>query len=479
MPGSVGRLWQEAEALLRPATDSAAAATAMSCGRKTDAGNIAWAPGDPAGGGWETFGAWMRGRGARVGLVTTVPFNHATPAAFAVANIDRGNYSAAERGLGYQGPTLDSQLLLDFRPAVLVGGGHPHWDAGWTTERVLRAVRRQTDAILVERRAGRDGGRALLAAAERAAARGQRLVGLFGGGSDGRLEHPLPLHAPGRPSCERAAEDPHLAAATEAAIAVLTSRPGGWFLMVEGGDIDWAAHDRELGWLIGATAALDRAVCRAVELVDARPQLDWSNTLLIVTADHACGYHRLDPQRRSGAGELDGLEAALRTHIGAHTNELVTLAARGAGAEHFHALERWYGPQPIVDNTQLHRVMRRAVASGTRHLLLFIGDGMHRVHEVATSRYLYGRDHGLRWHAADFNFQGWAATWDVTSYDRLAAIFGAPAYRAGDFDPCLGYDPTLGGERPAVFAAPHRDYFLRPWLLGRTDPLQMRLFSGP
>ena len=73
--------------------------------------------------------------------------------------------------------------------------------------------------------------------------------------------------------------------------------------MVEQGDIDWANHDNDFRRMIAAVADLDEAVRGAVEFID-RPgdDLDWTNTVLVVTADHATGGLRLNPKEAPGRG---------------------------------------------------------------------------------------------------------------------------------------------------------------------------------
>ena len=104
----------------RPATDSAASATALSTGEKTESGNIAWAAGDNPNGALTTMCERVKNmnKGA-CGLVSTVPFSHATPAPFAAHNISRGNYLE-----------MSDEIIFDTRPEVVISGGHPHWSGG-------------------------------------------------------------------------------------------------------------------------------------------------------------------------------------------------------------------------------------------------------------------------------------------------------------------------------------------------------------
>ena len=86
-------------------------------------------------------------------------------------------------------------------------------------------------------------------------------------------------------------------------------------------------------------------------------------------------------------------------------------------------------------------------ASSRRHVILVIGDGMQLAHEVAASRYLYGKDNGMAWQRP-MRKHGFVTTWDVSAYNKLATIMGKPAWTPTSADPLLGYDPSLGGTEP-------------------------------
>ncbi|MCS6970558.1 MAG: alkaline phosphatase [Planctomycetota bacterium] len=341
----------------RPAaTDSASAATAMSTGLKTDDGNLAWRRGDPPDGRLITIAELARASGRRIGIVTTVPFNHATPAGFVAHNRYRGDY----RG---QAGSLDREILAEVQPEVVIGGGHPDWDPDYLSPELLAQLR--ADGLrgryeFVERRAGQAAAPALQAAAERARSLGRSLCGIFGG-EGGFFGFRRVAQAPGAPRTEPATpENPTLAEAARAALTVLAAEPRGFFLLVEQGDIDWACHANDYPALIGAIADLEEAVRAIVAWIE-RPgdAVAWDNTLLVVTSDHANGYLRL--HRRLGRGELPAVDGRGRPSDGSasfatthHTNELVWLAARGAGWEALQRAEgSWYPGTRIIDNTQL------------------------------------------------------------------------------------------------------------------------------
>jgi alkaline phosphatase len=347
-----------------PGADSAAAATALATGVKTDEGNLAWAPGDREGGALVTIAERARReRGAAIGVVTTVPFSHATPAAFLAHSTTRHAYEEIAR------------QMIAAKPDVIVGGGNP--DASrrtrpgeperWVDPEDYAAARQPGSGWVVVDRTGDDGGRALLRAASQVRP-GQRLLALFGG-ADGSFERAVPQTDGSATVRIGNAQNPSLADATTAALTVLARDPEGFFLLVEQGDVDWANHAGDYAWVVGAVWDLDQAVRAVIAFVD-RPgdAVTRENTLVVVTADHENGHLRLGPSRgkgvlpRRGDGGYTFGDPAADVPSG-HTNELVTLAARGAGAKaRFATVEgSWYPGTRIVDHTQIHEVMLRAL----------------------------------------------------------------------------------------------------------------------
>lgn len=389
-----------------PATDSASAATAIATGFKTDSGNIAWLPGDPPDGALTTIAEEYRSaRGAAIGVVSTVPFNHATPAAFVSHNPSRSAYYTGLKG--NKGLGLADEIILRTKPDVVIGGGHPLVDnpdlnpkRGYISEALLRALRESPDYVFVERTPGGDGGRAVIEGAGAAAAAGKKLFGLFGG-KGGNFEVARVEDAPGRPLVTPGSEEnPTLAEATRAALELLGRDPDGFFLAVEQGDIDWTNHDNDLRGSVGCVADLDGAVREALAFVD-RPgdAVDWTNTVLLVTADHATGGLFLSAAKRLDRGDLPrqdprvaepeaGPRAGSDRGIGAngaviktpaysspfiypdgeiayltagHTNELVNLAVTGSAARTFLKYRGSWYPGLILDNTQVNAALREAL----------------------------------------------------------------------------------------------------------------------
>lgn len=358
-----------------PATDSASAATAWATGHKTDDGNIAWLPGDPANGRLTTIAELLRREmGHAIGVVSTVPFTHATPAAHVSHNKSRNDYHAIAR-----------EILTEVKPEVVIGGGHPLFDKKCPTPSDPAACKPKYmplglyseikanpgDYEFVERTAGQDGAVALQERAQAAAANGRKLFGLFGG-PNGNFESPVPLDLPGNPLVKRPTnENPLLKDATLAALKVLSQDPDGFFLIVEQGDIDWANHANDYRRMIGTVWDLHTAVEAAIDFVDrGRDNIHWDNTLLIVTSDHGNSFMRLNKDRCLGAGDLPtqvgttypGGEVTYGTRD--HTNELARIYAKGKAIKAFFSYEGvWYPCHRIIDNTHLFHIMAEAAGA--------------------------------------------------------------------------------------------------------------------
>jgi alkaline phosphatase len=367
-PYPLGPELDGAEAYLKAkATDSASAATAWATGYKTDDGNLAWLPGDPDNGALKTVAELLREKkGYAIGVVSTVPFTHATPAAHVSHNKSRNNYHA-----------IGTEILTQVRPEVVIGGGHPGYDGTPTFNYIsgpdyinFKNGIYASEYVFVEREAGKDGGVSVLTAAQQAAAAGKKLFGLYGMEGGGNFESLKPLDAPGTPAVKQATtENPTLTEATLAALKVLSQDPDGFFLMAEQGDIDWANHANDFQRMVGCTKDLHDAVQAVIDFVNQPDdEMDWDNTLMLVHSDHSNSYMRNrevlgagDLPQQNGAGYPDGEVTYGST---GHTNELVRLYAMGAGTMKFHKYEgKWYRGTRILDNTQLFHMMMEAAGA--------------------------------------------------------------------------------------------------------------------
>jgi alkaline phosphatase len=294
-------------------------------------------------------------RGKSTGLVTSVPIDHATPGA-AAANVNRRTKYDLNSPKASPLDNILQQELRIYQPTVLLGGGHPlsnikqplpsgvEPDFTYISDQTYQTLKaKPNDNIygytFLER--GNQATSKLLATAARLNLdRGQRLLGLFGAkGQNGNLpvssatsdysttgldmfkvhstqglkpdtDRPL---AAGQSTQQFIRQErnanPTLHDLTTAALTVLGKDPQGFWLMVEGGDIDWAAHDNNMDNLIGAVLDFDRAVGTVINWIENHG--GWQKNQLIVTADHD-HYLTLNPDfpaklRRHGGQGLTAI----------------------------------------------------------------------------------------------------------------------------------------------------------------------------
>ncbi len=356
--------------LLTAATDSASAGTALATGYKTDDGNVAWKTGDPENGRLQTIAEMYRyQKKAAIGVVSTVPFTHATPATFVSHNKSRNNY----KDIGYE-------IINSVKPEVVIGGGHPDYTTSYMNTLDYTILKESTEYVLAERQTGVDGNTTIAAKATEAVAGGKKLFGLFGN-SGGQFDYNVPSDTAGTPSVTRGSiENPSLAEASKAALKVLSQNKNGFFLMVEQGDIDWANHANDFKSMVGGVYDLNETV-KAIETYVDQPgdSVDWNNTLVIVTSDHGNSYMRLDSTKPLQKGELP-LQNANSVAVGSytpayvypngevtystggHTNEMTRVYAKGAGTNLLSASEgSWYTGTKIIDNTQIFWAMLKSL----------------------------------------------------------------------------------------------------------------------
>jgi alkaline phosphatase len=347
--------------LSEPHPDSASTGTAMSTGIKTDYNNIAWASGDALGGELESSPTYLRRRyGMSTGFVTTVPLSHATPATWFSHNVDRFDYLDIGR-----------EMLTITRPDVMIGGGVGHAEGNFVAESDFETALGTRRWVSVQRKSGVDGGESVRAAADEAIRTQRGLLGVFGG-SAGNFESPIPSDTPGAPSVARGSnENPLLSDAAVAAMRVLSQNPNGFFLLVEQGDVDWANHANDFARMIGCMWDLHQAVQAIVDFIDTPgDSVEWDNTTLFVTADHANSYLRLEkplgigelPTQNRANGAFSYPDGDVTYGTTQHTGELVTLHARGFAAERVLTHETPYPGLPIVDNTSIYQLTLEAAA---------------------------------------------------------------------------------------------------------------------
>lgn len=298
-------------------TDSSSAACSMTGGTKQYNGAINV---DPSGQPLTTIAHELQQQGFAVGAVSSVPISHATPAASYAHNVTRQDFQDLTRDMlglpSVQHP--DSPLSgLD----VVIGGGFgvtgdKGKDQGdnyvpgniYLTDDDLGQIEVSNGGryVTAVRSEGQSGAALLKAAAKQAVDGRHRLFGFFGLGEyNGHLPYATadggfdPVRGVGKKTEDYTAadltENPSLAQMTESAIDVLAQNPKGFWLMVEAGDVDWANHDNNIDSSIGAVNSGDAAVKVITDWVEKNS--NWSESVVIVTADHGHMWNLTDPTR--------------------------------------------------------------------------------------------------------------------------------------------------------------------------------------
>ena len=235
-------------------TDSAAAGTALSTGKKTNNGYIGVDSSyDPL----ETVAEKARKAGKKVGIVTTVQINHATPAVFYAHQRDRNMYYEIAQDLIPSG--------FDF----FAGGGFNNRDILYDNTQApdIYPLFEQAGYFIAK---GYDDYKAN-------AGKSKKTILVH---KNWEVPDGIPY------AIDRTGEDLSLKQITEAAIETLTKDNNkGFFLMLEGGRIDWSAHANDAATTIMEVIDMDDAVKVAYDFYKKHPK----ETLIVITADHETG----------------------------------------------------------------------------------------------------------------------------------------------------------------------------------------------
>ncbi len=237
--------------------------------------------------------------GKATGLVSTSAITHATPASFIAHVASRSSYE---------------DIALDFLRTevdVFIGGGKNFFAKRKDGKDLIAELKAKNYLVfdrLVEANSVSSGKLAVLSAPEH---------------NDVAAKRDLKLDL-----------------ATEKAIQVLNnnSRKKGFFLMVEGSQIDWGGHQNDAGYVVTEMLDFDLAIGKALEFA-----VKDRNTLVIVTADHETGGMSLV------GGDM--AKGYVKANFGSsdHTSVMVPVFAFGPGAQEF---------QGIYENVEVFNKMK-------------------------------------------------------------------------------------------------------------------------
>ncbi len=256
-------------------TDSSAAGTAIACGEKT---NNSYLGVDPDGNPVESMSFCLQEDGYKIGIISSVAINHATPGSFYGHNISRGayyeimkeipesgfEYFASSGILQYHGPK-GAEGVMNAADYLEENG----YDVCFGKEELAKAMKESNKIVFCQ--------------------------------EYNRDAEPKNYDSTGnKPETETT-----LAEMVQAGIDFLGDEEP-FFIMCEGGEIDWASHSDKTMPMIMTTIGFDDAVKVAYDFYLAHPE----ETLIVVTADHETGGVALGAGDHYGEIEWGVIEKA-------------------------------------------------------------------------------------------------------------------------------------------------------------------------
>ncbi|MBK8954927.1 MAG: alkaline phosphatase [Saprospiraceae bacterium] len=281
-------------------TDSAAGAHAFSCGAKTKKGYLGLDPNEQK---MESILRQAEHRQMSTGIVVTSTIVHATPAAFYAHHTNRN---------AYEDIALD---LMDTDFDFIVGGGKKYFERRETDSlNLIEAFKKKN--YFVSDYFEQDYQQWILPDVKK--------ICYFTADGD-----PLPVMN-GRNYLPKASKD---------GIEFLNKLgEKGFFLVIEGSQIDWGGHANDSKYIITEMLDFDRAIKEVIDFAERDKQ-----TLVVITADHETGGYSITE------GELFGKLTTRFTSTN-HTAEIIPVFAYGPGAESFSG---------IYENSEIYHKIRK------------------------------------------------------------------------------------------------------------------------
>jgi alkaline phosphatase len=268
-------------------TDSAAAGTALATGRKTNNGMIAVSPDNSQS--YDSIAKKALQTGRKIGIVSSVSLDHATPSVFYAHQGSRSSYYDIARQMATSGF---------------------HYFGGGGLEGNMKRKPQEADLFETLRKSGYHiaRGRKEIAAAPRV--KNSKIYAL-----DDKLEDGQAI--PFSLDQKQGNQGMTLAEFTQKGIELLKNDKG-FFMMVESGQIDWLCHANDGGAALQEVIAFDEAIQSALKFYRNHP----NDTLIVVAADHETGgmtigqastgyatyFYRLGKQKVSNARFTDLLQ---------------------------------------------------------------------------------------------------------------------------------------------------------------------------
>lgn len=273
-------------------TDSAAGATAISTGKKTY--NKAIGVGTdslPL----KTILEYAEENKYATGMVVTCPITHATPASFIAHQASR---------------SMDEAIALDFLKTdidVFIGGGRQFFEKRADNQNLLTQLAGKGYQVKNSQ---------------------EEIWGVKQGKLAGFVADKDPL------AIYKGRDTAYLKNASLKAMELMGSNPNGFFLMIEGSQIDWGGHENNLEYVTSEVLDFNRTLGAVLDYAEKD-----GNTLVVVTADHETGGLSLNEGTSYRQKKVNG-----QFTTKGHTGIMVPVFAYGPGAEQFGG---------IYENTEL------------------------------------------------------------------------------------------------------------------------------
>lgn len=291
-------------------TDSAAGGTAIACGIKTNNGNIGT---DENGHSTLSILEELDSLNFSTGMIVTSTIVHATPAAFAAHRARREMYE--EIALDY----------LDANVDLLIGGGRQYFQNREMDDRNLIDEFEKKGYVVMDQ--------------------------LYT--TMNKIKWPLDKNllyftADKQPLTVSGGRD-YLSFAVRQGVQFLEQKSDkGFFLLVEGSQIDWMNHANDGRGVVMETLDFDRAIWEAIQFANKK-----GNTLVLVTADHESGGMSIEADSR-----MNKLKYGFTTN--GHTAAMIPVFAYGPGSHLFRG---------IYENTSIYHKMRAALGLKERLII--------------------------------------------------------------------------------------------------------------
>ncbi len=234
-------------------TESSAAGTALATGKKTSCGTVSMNSAHTQD--YKTIAEMARDKGMKVGIVSSVSIDHATPACFYAHEKDRGQYNH-----------IASQMAMS---------RFDYFGGGFARGGLRDQLKKENAKNILQ---------TMKSAGYKIATNKNSLMDVMPGDKCWTYNEEYDTDAALHYEIDKPAGHMGLADFTAEGIRILQNAKG-FFMMVESGKIDWACHANDVVTVAHEMASFDESIAKAVEFYRQHPD----ETLIIITGDHECG----------------------------------------------------------------------------------------------------------------------------------------------------------------------------------------------